>query len=568
MAGGRASFEIQTCRDGRWSTEDIRETESAARAAAKTVFGKSSAEGVRVLKCWERADGLVTENVIMTEMRKQEEMRVTIVPIDQAPVCRQPQEYYRLESRVTINRLFRKYIEKVYLTPTELMHNYRALKKVQEVDTLFPAAVDRVSSLQGKALGEDPRNRRDEIYQSVAAMTQKARKADENPNLPKLKNDLDEVLRRVENLAPPGEADYYALVVLSRDLVEHRNWLGKLERLVALAAPDQRSEVLGLLDGVIADVVGVPTALQDILGHQRNLAQALCAIADLYEGRFAAAKSDAREQIDVLNPMLAKGRLEETKRTLMERLLYQLAGGQPLSRHDPAHEREAFREIALRLFRPEGFLGGAEAAEALTRRYVLLGEEGGLPALRAAVDGMCGTFEDPLFRTVYLCQLAASKLGETLGEQIIAQLYAVARVPSMAALAPAKWPPRDKMLLVTRLYQTVAAATALDEQVREEVCGGFDDVLAHYIQVERIIEKLDEADAPLRRRATHLVEFCASGVLPTAGKAQAMARQRAISVLRQPNFDQHFLEGITNPQDRENALRDFHALLSRAGFKG
>ena len=121
MAGGRASFEIQSMRDDHWITEEIRDTENAARGIAKTILGKRQCQGVRVIKNWTRADGQVTENVIYTETREAEAPKITIVPIEEAPYCRKTAEYYRLESRTTINRLFRKYVEEVYLTPTELI---------------------------------------------------------------------------------------------------------------------------------------------------------------------------------------------------------------------------------------------------------------------------------------------------------------------------------------------------------------------------------------------------------------------------------------------------------------
>lgn len=570
MAGGRASFEIQTCRDGRWSTEELRESESAARSVAKGIFGsRTYCEGVRIVKNWERADGLMTENVVFTEMRENGgEVRVNIVPVDEAPYCRRSSEYYRLESRITINRLFRKYLEKVYLTPTELIHNYSALRKVQEVDGLVPAAVDRVASIQAKLGEEDPRTRRDDIYKAVARMTQRARRVTDRRDLPKLKGtNLEETLDKVESIAPPDEAQYYSLVVLCNDLVQHRNWLGKLERLVALVPPEKRDDILAMLDGVLADLVGVPTALQDILGYQRNLAQALCAIADLCEGCFDNSRSDARDQLAVLNPLLAEGRLEETRRSLLNRLLRQLSSAQPLNRHDPAFEREALREVLNRLLRREGLLGDGEAAVALTRRYAHLGEEGGLTALRQSVGGICSMIADPLYRAIYLCELAGSALAADLMPEILTELYTLTRQPSIDGLAPPSWPPRDKMLLLTRLYNRVAAVATLPAVDRTKLLENIDRLLADYLKRARIIERLDDPAAPLRRRAIHLLEFCAAGVLPPEGKAQALARERVISLLKQPNFEAHLVEDIAEPAKCEEALRNFHALLVRGGFR-
>lgn len=86
-----------------------------------------------------------------------------------------------------------------------------------------------------------------------------------------------------------------------------------------------------------------------------------------------------------------------------------------------------------------------------------------------------------------------------------------------------------------------------------------------YLIDEQIVEKLDHHDSSLRDRAVRLVQFCAAGVLPE-GRAMSRARQRIVTLLRSPNFDAHFVDGITDPARAQKALRDFHQLLVRAGF--
>ncbi|MDR3439379.1 hypothetical protein [Telmatospirillum sp.] len=568
MAGGRASFEIQIFHNGHWVTEEFRETELTARAQAKVLLQKPDAQGIRIVKNWTRADGVVTANTLYTEMREPTAPVVNIVAIDEAPFCRETEDYYRLESRITINRLFRKYVDQVFLTPTELIHNYKALKKIQEADTLFPAAVDRVATIQARETGEDPRGRRDIIYRCVAQITAKARRADEYPNLPKLTgNDFGKLCARLETMVPPGDGDFYALVVLSRDLVQHRNWLGKLERLAGLAQPGQQQPAMALLDGVFADLFGVASALQDVLGYQRNLAEALCAIIDLYEGRFVAERSDAKEQIAAITPLIAGGRLEETRKSLMDRIIRQLSSAQPLSRNDPSHEREAFRAVALRLFRPEGLIGGSETAEALTRRFVYLQDEGGKAGLRRAVPGVTTLVANQTFSVVYLLQLAASPLGAELSQDVIATLWQVLGGNTIDTLMAPGTPIRDKLSRVTGLYHKISDAEALPEAERQRLLTHLDTVLCGYVKREGIIEKLDDPKASLRNRATRLIEFCASNLLPMKSKTHALARERVVALLKQPNFEVHFTDGIADPTRCEDSLRAFYALLARAGFK-
>jgi hypothetical protein len=567
-SSGRASFEIQVQRDERWVIEHTSQTEDAARTAAKALLAKRSGSGVKIVKFWTRADGHVTETVILQELHGGPEAKVTMSPIEEAPYCKKVRDYYQLESRETIGRLFRKYIEKMILTPTEAIHSAKVLKRVQDMDTLFPPAVDRVATLQARAAGEDSRTRRDEVYKAVEQMTLRARKVEENPNLPNLRDgNLAGLVEKIATMVPETDAKFYALVALSRDLMQHDSWLAKFYRLTALTTPMLPDPVLALLDGVYADLFGVPAALQKVLGSQRNLAEALIAIADLWDGRMVPANKDLTETIEQLNTLLAQGRLDETRKSLMERLHRQLAGNNPLNRIDPTHEREAFRDVALRLFRPDGLLGGPATAAALTRRFVLMQEAGGKKGLENAVEGIVGLMTDSLFRVVYLSELSASVLGADLYSAIDKHIRETVMVPSIDALTPASWQSRDKMLRLTRLYERIGENEIWPSDLRQGLLDHIDRLLVGFIAAKGIIEKLDDPQAKLRDRAIRLLEFSAARVLPVGSEAHRNARDRIIALLRQPNFEMHIIEGITSPAEAEQILRQLHGLLARGGFR-
>ncbi len=423
MSAGRAEFEILAYRDERWVLEDRRETEALARQLAKSVLNKPKVGGVKVVKCWHRADGQVTETPILEEMRQIAEAPVTIVPIEEAPQCADVGDLYKLDSRLTIGRLLRKYVEQVFLTPTELLHNHKALKRLQESDTLFPSAVDRVATVQVKAYGGESRARRDDLFKFVTQATARVRRVEESGNLPDLKGaDFQGVYLRIKKSAPPDEAAYNALVVLCRDLVQYRDWLAKLARIAELIKPDGEAEVMALFDKVMADLVAIPAAMQDILGTHRNLAQALQAIITLYDRGLPAERSDARQEMEIIGPLIATGRLTETRRSLIERIVRQLGSSQPLSRDDPTKERDTVQAFVASLFRADGILGGPDAAAAMTRRYVYLQEGGGLTALKQSVAGVCSTVKGMLDRIIYLLELAKSELGKELKDTITDQL--------------------------------------------------------------------------------------------------------------------------------------------------
>ena len=146
-------------------------------------------------------------------------------------------------------------------------------------------------------------------------------------------------------------------------------------------------------------------------------------------------------------------------------------------------------------------------------------------------------------------------------------MWHLLRVRDLDALVPGGSSPRDKLLYVTRLYISIENAAAVLSAQREPMLETVDSLLVSYLKRTGIIERIDDPRQPLRVRATHLVEFCASGMLPPASKAQALSRERVVALLKQPNFEMHLIDGTTDLAQCEEILRNFHALLVRAGFR-
>lgn len=402
----RIFFEIQTAKDGRWTTVELRETESMALALARAELAKPQCAGARVVRNRRRADGTTDETVLFTENREVAPAPVDIVPIPDAHLCTDSHDFYGLQSRLTINRLLRKYIDVAFITPTEMLHNYRAVQKIQAFGSLFTAGVDRVASLQGAMPGQTYKSRRDTLYEITDQIARRAKKVAEHPRLPNLKGaDLGPVLQSVEGLGKPGREPYYATVVLADALIAERSWLGKFDRLAQIAAGTDRPDVLDIVDGVAADLMGIASAFQDIMGFQRNLAQTLLTMTDLCDGTFDAEKSDARDQLAVIGPMIARGAMPQTREALLDRLRRLLEGSQPLDRHDPSGEADAFRAVATRLKRPGGgVLGGEPVNQALNKRAQRLF---GSIAIPAAPPPEKAAANRPASRATFLAGLAA-----------------------------------------------------------------------------------------------------------------------------------------------------------------
>jgi hypothetical protein len=123
------------------------------------------------------------------------------------------------------------------------------------------------------------------------------------------------------------------------------------------------------------------------------------------------------------------------------------------------------------------------------------------------------------------------------------------------------------MRRVTRLYDELRQGGSLPGELRRSLLDHLDRLLIGYIEAKGIIEKLDDPLAHLRDRAIRLLEFSAAGVFPTGSEAHRIARDRIVALLRQPNFERHFIEGLPQPGEAENKLRQLHGLLTKGGYR-
>jgi hypothetical protein len=304
---------------------------------------------------------------------------VGIVPIADAHLCEDRDDFYRLQSRMTICRLFRRYIELSFRTPTELLYNYNALQKIQAYGSLFSSGVDRVSVLQGKTPGQSQERRRNALHEIVDMVVMQARQSAETIRRRNLRAaDLKPLL---EDAGLSGRADHLATAVLVDSLIAERSWLGKFNRLARLAGDMDQEGGLALVDPLLADLMCIPASFQDILGFQRHLAQTVCTIVDLCNGVFDENNPDAIESLTLFAPLIAAGRMPQTHAALIERLLRHLRSNQPFDRHDPAQEKEAFQAVALRVKTATGIIGGELTSQALDQRALrLFGPDGAPPS--------------------------------------------------------------------------------------------------------------------------------------------------------------------------------------------
>lgn len=569
MSPAGSSYEVQLYLQDHWVLDARFPSEAEARGHARRLLSGGRVDGVRVIRDWLRADGRHVETELHQEFRALNRT-IAVAPLDEAPPpCQAVADLFSLDARIMMNRLLRNYVERHVVTPTELLHSFPELRRLADTDALLQNTVGRVAVLQAEQYAFDCRGRRDALHGLVDGARERTRKACARPDLPDVAvSGFAPAFSRLAETEPPEERGFLARVVLSRELVQLRNWLAKLEYLAELVRQDGGlpEEPLAVLDGAIADVLGAPSVVQALLGAQGSLGDALCSLIDLARGRLDVRGRQDDDPALHLNELLAFHDLAETRIVLLDILRRQLRGTQPLHRHDRNADWAAHCDILKRLTGPDGLLGGPPMAEALVLRHMRFLENGGALGRRKAMEELSDLHKDRGDRVRFLLALADSGLGRQHAED-------VGRLLEQATASPQEFerflrieePPRINLEKMTRLYRQVADST-LAAPLRGRIAENIDRLLVRYITDCRVIERLDRMDDPLRHRANRLIQLCAPGILQSPG-ALALVRDRVIAHLRQPQFEQKYVSDLPDRALQQGALREFYRLLGQAGLR-
>ncbi len=567
-APGRASFEVQIYRDGHWAINEVLPTEESARQKAGQLLTLKTTHGVRILKETKFSEGSVRESEIFRQMKEVDDADdFTVAAVDEAPLCEQVADFYQTAARTTMARLFSRYLEKHEMTPLELLHSHKNLKRMLNIDTMVPSAVDKIASLHARTAGGDARKRKDLLFEAVDRISARAREVDLKP-LPELKGStLDELLRRIDaKFQTDDERKYMANVAFVRATVNWTGWLGKMTELLPMAKSQQDERARAMVDEMMADIFVAKTVIKDVIGVSKHLGDALMRILDLLEGKCEPTKFAAVELVELLNSLFAKDMLARARAVLFDRIERDLGSAVRLTNsEDPNADKLFFDKIIERVVTEHGVSGGRAMAVGLTDRWARINNFGGPTARKRGMEGVRDKLTSGKRKFVYLLAMydpqAEAALAATIEGQVrdlAAQLNTIQKIAPDARTEKAR-------LQETVQTQRLVLDSKLPPRLRDPIANKFDELVSDYIISQGVIERLDDERLPFRERATRLVTFCASGVL-TIGRATKITRDIIVNYLRRKDFIAEFTSDIPEPGEKEKAIKEFYTLLSRTGF--
>jgi hypothetical protein len=369
-------FEVMVYFEGHWVIESIMEHEAAAVGLARSLLVDEKNEQVKVVQHRTMPGGFTTTKIIFEQVRppKPKKEIGLSATIKNPMVCTTLEEFFGLESRNLIGRLLRDFLDTLVITPTELLHSYSYIKKLDSAGNLLNAAIHHIAKGQADATKTPVKDRAEAINKLIRETTNLARDtmAERKKRLPLEPGQFAHLCRRAEARYEPHERRHMILTTLTNTLAGSRSYGQKLEQLDGFVTPDLEPAQLEMLDGVIADLLSSGQMIQEILGNQEHLAAALAELLDLIGGKLAADPPQASVCMTAVNRLLKAHELPACRAVLLDRFMREISSNKPLSR-DPAAERTHLQALVDRFKDESGkFTGSPELGRAFdTRREAI-----------------------------------------------------------------------------------------------------------------------------------------------------------------------------------------------------
>ena len=568
-------FEILALHGDTWQIDATVNKKSEIEEVASQILGESGVSGVRVVHdsilIEKSINDLEEEDFVFEKIKDAVQEKIFVGEIDTAPNCEVADDLLKPDALTTLNRLFRKYLDKNNITAMEVIHNGKEIKRLNDADTLVPSAVGKVAKIQSENSDASSNERRDILFEFMQEITNKANQAEER-GLPAIKKtSFTEAISELKKTASEVELEYLLNVIIAKELIDTRSYWGKLLQTIRWASDLDDPGVEAALDRFVADILANNSVIQDLLGDQLDLGSAVIEMLDLGSGSLETGELDELQEEGMewtkakLNQIMARPSFKISQLILLERAEQQIAGSGKLSKEGETGEQERFNAILDRVITKDEVLGGAQMAEALTERQTRLINKGGLTGLKEAINTLIPSLRSPARKIALLLSLAASKMAEDKLEQFIQEHIETLLIKpsSISGIVSPDLPPNRKMEQITSSFYQIEKSQ-LEQALKDKITARLDDILASYLEESKIIEKIDNPSRPMHLRAMMLVGMCQSEMLPR-GKASNIARDVITKHLKKPDFNTELVAQV-DEAEKDNVIARFQSQLKRAGI--
>jgi CRP-like cAMP-binding protein len=491
------TYEVFRQENGRWTVDLACTNRQEAIARSEVLLKANKYEAVKVTQENE-ATGKIEILVEESTGRKSGKI-IKIAPIEDAPVCKELLDYYQFDSRRTIGRLMRQYLDDQFLTSLELLFDLGRMNSLERNDTLLVKAMQRVGSLQAKSVGTKPHERVDVLYRDFSQIKDRARDSRDNQKYSDIlkAEGMSALISNVTETITPENHDQFILGALASTVSEGRDWDSKLEILINLAEPETDEKALAYLDDAIAEILDAPSAVNELIGRQKDATAAYRMLIHLSVGR-AQVPDYLRSCLEHLNLLMAEKNLPVSKSILLDRVCRGLKSVNPLTKEGFEADKAAFSTLIRYTIGLAGLEGDKDMAEAVVlRAKSLMGDEGADLPIDQTIGNVLNFFPNRAIKLGFLLDLSRTGLMKTYATVILTSLLGlVEQLKNLSSLFPSE----------TSTELIIASVDALREKLG---MGGIpEDMQKSFASsLDRLVKEREAADAASKNK--NLAEYFA-----------------------------------------------------------
>lgn len=469
--------------------------------------------------------------------------------------CSTVADFYTPAAREAIGRNLTSFLDQLIITPGELLHSGKYLKRLGDAGRVLMNAVDKVGTAQAKARGENSASRIRDLHNLISAGTRKAWDDDREKPVPAMKP--DSFLAVIGGIRASGaERDYVIGRIVTEHLFGHKVWHEKvaiLLKLVQITAglPEHR-----LLEPWLAETLRSEPALDQLLGFAERQEERCHDLIEITRGTWAG-RDTAQPVMAEIAKLIAADDAPNVKAAIEFALMRTLAGKEPLRSAEPELEIQAVFDMFRRLWNGGQLLGGARALALLERRQQRhINTEGVTDLLRerkVVAD-----------RIAFLMQLSALAVGSanraTLKAFIDHYFSDKDFVPRTIA---GQEPPVPKMQTLATIHKAMKASW-LPEDEKAAHQAQIEAAQLELIKRSRLFEQIEKKGGGPAQKALTLLDLCRKNTFIDGPPLDAVRSVLQVYV-RDPQFQPEYLGGAQG-EERERKMTLLTKTLAAIGL--
>jgi hypothetical protein len=263
--------------------------------------------------------------------------------------CRTSDDLFLPKARHTVYRLIPDFFVKNKVTVSEVMYRADLLDRLENAGMLIQHVIQKVAVAKSAEDGtpvQETIKHFDRLVSELYARVFNDKRDDVVPDAGE--KDFGPLAAK---LAAAPNGTYLLNSALAKYLRDARSWNEKAVRLARLVEVHRGAAGAAFLacaiDEILAEMLHMPSALQDFIGETKNFGEYLVILIDLFLGKGETGQYGKGQALTHLAQLFAAGKLPRAHASLGSRIVADISGLKRLCEDSVAAEMKLYRRVAV-----------------------------------------------------------------------------------------------------------------------------------------------------------------------------------------------------------------------------